>query len=152
MSLIERIVVPPIFGEVIPEVIEIDVLAPPDQGFRRGTVESEVPDGEVVVYRFPSGNPCRKASIRTSFSVSSGNCAAQAYATIRPMSWPTTLGFSIPSDLASAWMRTAVVFMSNPSFGIAESPIPRGSGAITVNFSARSGMIGLHMRDVCVYP
>ena len=66
------------------------------------------------------------------------------------MSWPTTRAFWTPSDLASAWMRMAAVFMSNPSVGILESPIPGRSGAITVNFSASSGMMGFHMRDVCV--
>ncbi len=45
-------------------------------------------------------------------------------------------------------MRVAALVMSRPSFGIAESPIPGRSGAITVNRSARSGRIGLHMRDV----
>ena len=45
-------------------------------------------------------------------------------------------------------MRAAAVFMFEPSLGIAESPIPGRSGAITVNLSARRGMSGLHMRDV----
>jgi hypothetical protein len=31
-----------------------------------------------------------------------------------------------------------------------ESPMPGRSGAITVNFPAKSGMIGLHMREVWV--
>ncbi len=66
------------------------------------------------------------------------------------MSWPTTLAFSTPNDLASAWIRIAAFFMSSPSAGIAESPIPGRSGAITVNFAASSGMIGRHMREVCV--
>ncbi len=45
-------------------------------------------------------------------------------------------------------MRLAAVFMSAPSFGISESPIPGRSGAITVNFPARRGMSGFHMREV----
>ena len=45
-------------------------------------------------------------------------------------------------------MRVAAVFMSSPSAGIAESPMPGRSGAITVNRSASTGMIGRHMRDV----
>jgi hypothetical protein len=66
------------------------------------------------------------------------------------MSCPTTLAFPTPSDLTSAWTLMAAVFMSTPLVGISESPIPGRSGAMTVNFSARSGMIGFHMRDVCV--
>jgi hypothetical protein len=46
--------------------------------------------------------------------------------------------------------RTAALFISKPSFGISESPIPGRSGAITVNLSDSRGMIGLHIRDVCV--
>src|ERR1700732_846494 len=42
--------------------------------------------------------------------------------------------------------------MSEPSAGIAESPIPGKSGAITVNRSASRGMIGLHIREVSAYP
>jgi hypothetical protein len=45
-------------------------------------------------------------------------------------------------------MRIAEAFMSIPSLGIDESPIPGKSGAITVNFSANKGMIGFHMSDV----
>jgi rRNA maturation protein Nop10 len=47
-----------------------------------------------------------------------------------------------------ACMRMAAVFISRPSAGIAESPIPGKSGAITVNRSDSRGMIGFHMRDV----
>ena len=50
--------------------------------------------------------------MRTSRSVSSGNCAAKAYATIRPMSWPTTLTRPRPSDRVSSWMSTAMFFLS----------------------------------------
>jgi hypothetical protein len=42
----------------------------------------------------------------------------------------------------------AAVFMSKPSAGIAESPMPGKSGAITVNRSASLRMSGLHMREV----
>lgn len=42
-----------------------------------------------------------------------------------------------------------VVTTGNPA-GIPESPIPGRSGATTMNFSASLGMIGLHMREVCV--
>ena len=45
-------------------------------------------------------------------------------------------------------MRMAAVFMSRPSAGIAESPMPGRSGAITVNRSASNGMIGFHMSEV----
>jgi len=47
-------------------------------------------------------------------------------------------------------MRMADVFMSSPDAGISDSPIPGRSGAITVNLFAKSGMIGFHIRDVCV--
>jgi hypothetical protein len=36
--------------------------------------------------------------------------------------------------------------------GIDESPMPGKSGAMTVNFSASSGMIGRHIRDVSAKP
>src|SRR5262245_30880002 len=40
----------------------------------------------------------------------------------RSLSWPTTLAFATPIDLISECMRNAAVFISRPSFGIAESP------------------------------
>jgi hypothetical protein len=49
-------------------------------------------------------------------------------------------------------MRYADVIMSIFSDGIAESPMPGRSGAITVNFFASNGMIGHHIRDVSAYP
>jgi hypothetical protein len=45
-------------------------------------------------------------------------------------------------------MRIAAAFMFKPSTGIAESPMPGRSGAMTVKRYASNGMIGLHMRDV----
>ena len=39
-------------------------------------------------------------------------------------------------------MRTAAAFISSPSAGMAESPIPGRSGAMTVNRSARDGIKG----------
>jgi hypothetical protein len=39
-------------------------------------------------------------------------------------------------------------FISKPFDGIAESPIPGRSGAITVKRSPNAGMIGFHMSDV----
>src|SRR5215469_6959990 len=68
------------------------------------------------------------------------------------MSWPTTFAFFTPSDCVSSWTRMAAVFMSRPPVGMAESPMPGRSGAITVNVSASSQMNGLHISDVCVYP
>jgi len=45
-------------------------------------------------------------------------------------------------------LRVSAVFISRPPAGIAESPIPGKSGAITVNRSDSRGMIGFHMREV----
>ena len=45
-------------------------------------------------------------------------------------------------------MRVAAVFMSSPLVGIAESPMPGRSGAMTMNRSASRGMIGRHIREV----
>src|SRR5208283_2736673 len=49
-------------------------------------------------------------------------------------------------------MRMAALFISRPSAGMSESPMPGKSGATTVNRSASSGMIGLHIREVSAYP
>src|SRR5881397_3563321 len=46
--------------------------------------------------------------------------------------------------LRSSWTRIAAVFMSRPSLGIAESPIPGRSGAMTVNLSVSLGIKGRH--------
>ena len=43
-------------GEVVPEVFEIDALAASlNQRFGSGTVETEVPNGRIVVNVFPAG-------------------------------------------------------------------------------------------------
>ena len=44
----------------------------------------------------------------------------------------------------------AVIMSILLSAGMPESPMPGKSGAITVNFLASNGMIGRHIRDVCV--
>ena len=64
------------------------------------------------------------------------------------MSCPTTLAFPTPSAFAREWIRIAEVFMSSPVLGIPESPMPGRSGAMTVNFSAKIGITGRHIREV----
>src|SRR2546428_679102 len=49
-----------ISSEIIPEVLEIDALAPAHQCLWSRTVESEMPDSGVVIYGFPSGNAGEK--------------------------------------------------------------------------------------------
>jgi hypothetical protein len=46
------------------------------------------------------------------------------------------------------WIRLAARAMSNPSFGMADPPMPGRSGAITVKRDASRGISGLHIRDV----
>src|SRR6266581_2695641 len=45
-------------------------------------------------------------------------------------------------------MRIAAVFMSQPSLGISESPMPGRSGAMTVNLSLSLSIRGRHIREV----
>src|ERR1700730_16615014 len=49
-------------------------------------------------------------------------------------------------------MRTAASFMSRPSLGMSEPPIPGRSGAMTVKFGARRGISGRHMRGLWAWP
>ena len=46
----------PIGGEVVPEIVEVNPLSPPDERLRRRTVEAKMPDAGIVVDGFPSGD------------------------------------------------------------------------------------------------
>src|SRR5271165_3410743 len=48
-------------------------------------------------------------------------------------------------------MRMAAVFISQPSLGMSESPMPGRSGAMTLNLCLSLSIRGRHIREVCVY-
>jgi hypothetical protein len=72
------------------------------------------------------------ASIITRRVVRSGREAANAKATMLPISWPTTSSWSIFSASSTPATSAACVFLVKPPVGIADNPMPRRSGTTTV--------------------
>ncbi len=120
-------------GEVVPEMLEVRSLTPGDERLGRRSVESKVPNRRIVVDRLPPFDSRQERVHQHELvDVFGGNWAAYAYATINPMSCPTTAAFVTPRPLTSARIRLAAWAMSRPSLGMPESPMPGRSGAMTV--------------------
>ena len=130
------------------EVRKIDLFSSLGESFRCRTVKSKVPQIIVVIRELPSGN-ARKKSVHNDELLdfcwklrSIGVCDHQADVVAN------NPGFGNAEGFRQGVIRMAAVFMSEPPFGMSESPIPGRSGAMRVNFSFSFSIRGRHIREV----